>query len=100
MPVEPPPEPTLFAAVFRPYAVDVPYSKYAVVACPFDAGFVVTAGAAVVTKVLSAPRLVPASLVATTRKWYVFPVASPVTAAETAISDVPAPASFTGVFVP
>jgi hypothetical protein len=61
----------------------VPYSKYAVVVCPFglavplrvavesltlDALFVVTDGATAVVKVWSDPRLVPASLVATRRK--------------------------------
>ncbi len=62
----------------------VPYSKVTVVACPFgltlalsvalvsftlDAAFVVTAGAPEATKDWSEPRLVPASLVATRRKW-------------------------------
>jgi hypothetical protein len=62
----------------------VPYSKIAVVAWPFgftvplsvavesrtlDAPVVVAAGATAVAKVWSEPRLVPASLVATSRKW-------------------------------
>ena len=60
----------------------VPYSKYQVVACPLGvtlplslaevspielAAFVTTVGAPLVEKVWSAPRLVPASLVATRR---------------------------------
>ena len=62
----------------------VPYSKYtlvrrplgftlafsvAVVSFTLDAAFVVTDGAADARNVRSEPRLVPASLVATRRKW-------------------------------
>ena len=75
----------------------VPYSKYVVVASPFgstvplscavvsrrlDAGFVTTVGTAEGKNVWSAPRFVPASLDATSRKWYRRPVVSPVTAAD------------------
>ena len=78
----PVPDPAFFAAVFAPYPVLVPYSKMTVVAWPFgttlpfsvalvspipDADFVVTEGATDATNVLSAPWLVPASLVATRR---------------------------------
>ncbi len=77
----------------------VPLS-FAVVSPTLDAAFVLTAGAAEETKLWSPPRAVPASFVATTRKWYVLPVVRPVTVAETFEAPVPEPASFTGVFVP
>jgi hypothetical protein len=70
------------------------------VSLTLDAAFVVTTGAADVKNVWSEPRLVPASLVATSRMWYVLPIVSPVTAAATEIALLPDPASFTGVFVP
>jgi hypothetical protein len=79
----PVPEPALLALVFKPWLDVVPYSKIQLVACPFgvtvplslaDVGVtevaarVTTAGAPIVENVRSAPRLTPASLVATRRK--------------------------------
>src|SRR6266852_2068082 len=76
------PEPALFDDVFDPYAVLVPYSKYQVVARPSGftlplsvadvgvtavAGAVTALGSPLVENVASAPRVVPASLVATRR---------------------------------
>jgi len=82
-----------------PFGLTLPFNV-ALVSFTFDAGFVVTVGAAEDTNVWSEPRLVPASFVATRRKWYVRPVVSPVTGAETAVAPVPEPASFAGVFFP
>jgi hypothetical protein len=65
-----------------------------------DADFVVTVGDAAGTNVWSLPREVPASLVATRRKWYRVPLFNPVTAADTATLLVPEPASFVAVLVP
>ena len=77
------PEPALLALVFEPWLEVVPYSKSQLVACPFGvtvplslavvgaievAAPVTTAGAPIVENVRSAPRLTPASLVATSRK--------------------------------
>ncbi len=98
------PEPALEEDVFVPYEVVGPYSKRYVVArlfgstLPFSfalvdpselAADVVAAGASAVTNVASAPCTVPAELVATSRKWYVLPVVSPLTCAETAFAAVP-----------
>jgi hypothetical protein len=76
------PLPALLAEVLEAYPVVVPYSKYQLVAWPFgvtlpasfaavvvmaDTEPVTAEGAPAVVKVRSPPRLVPASLVATSR---------------------------------
>ena len=85
------PEPALAAAVFESGAAGAPYVKYkrtaflqpgaapvafslALVEVRLEAGFVVTIGAAVVgvavaVKLMSEPWVVPAALVASSRKW-------------------------------
>ena len=79
----PVPEPAPLALVFEPWLDVVPYSNSQLVACPFGvtvplspadvgatevAARVTTAGAPIVENVRSAPRLTPASLIATRRK--------------------------------
>ena len=61
---------------------------------------VVTPGGEAVTNVASAPGTVPAELVATSRKWYVFPAVRPLTGAETGFAALPDPASNVAVFAP
>ncbi len=78
------PAPAFLVGVRDPYRVVVPYSKYQLVAIPFGlsvpfsladvseialAAPVTTSGGPPVEKRWSAPRLVPPSLVATSRKW-------------------------------
>lgn len=60
-------------------------------------GPVATAGPPVVTKVTSAPRVVPSELEATRRKWYVTPGARFETVAATVSVAVPEPAPFEDV---
>ena len=113
--VELEPEPALDDEVFVPYAVVVPISKESVVVrlfgstLPFSLTLVVpielaadvtAVGGSAVTKVLSAPAVVPAELVATTRKWYVLPGVRLPTAIETVFDVVPDPADVAAVFVP
>jgi len=85
--------------VERPFGSTVPFNL-----APVDeselAAVVVAAGGSAVTKVASAPSDVPPVLVATTRKWYVLPAVRPPTPVETALADVPEPASAAAVFVP
>ena len=93
----------------------VPYWKYHEVASPFGvtvplrradvgaielASSVVTDGAELVTNDASAPWVVPASLAATSRQWYVLPALKPVTWAETAVGLFPEPALFVDVCEP
>jgi hypothetical protein len=109
------PEPAFRVEVFDPYEVVCPTSKYheverafgfteplrvapfgpMPVACP-----VVTVGALWVVKTWSPPAVVPASLVATRRKWYVAPDARPLTVFVTLDEDVPEPALEVDVFAP
>ena len=87
------PAPAERVSVRFPYRLVVPYSTHHPVERPFGstvpprfaapgpmspAAPVRTSGAPRVVNVIPAPRLVPSSLVATTRYWYVTPVESPV----------------------
>ena len=65
-----------------------------------EAAPVTTVGGDKVVKTWSVPAVVPASLVATIRKWYVAPGVSPVTVLETLVELDPEPALDDGVFVP
>src|SRR3954471_5010619 len=109
------PEPALCDDVFDPEPVEVPYSNHQVVERPFGvtaprrvaevgaiavASPVATVGAELVVNVASLPVVVPASLVATMRKWYVRPATRPLIPAETGCALVAEPALFELVFVP
>ena len=108
-------EPAFWDAVFVPYLVVVPYSKYQLVVCPSGSTVPVSVadvpltlpgvpvcgtGLPAVANVRSVPAVVPVAFTATTRKWYVAPPISPLTAADTFLADVPEPALTAGVFVP
>jgi len=98
-----------------PYDVDAPYSNRYVVDDPFgsteppsvalvsstaDAEPVVALGFTGVVKAWSSPTVVPATLVATSRKWYVVPGERPPRFADAATALVPAPAPVFAVVAP
>jgi hypothetical protein len=74
--------------------------KVAVVSPTAWAEPVATTGAPAVVNVRSAPADVPDAFDATSRKWYVVPGVSPVTAVETFVEPVPAPVPLLGVAAP
>ena len=88
-----------YQEVESPFGVTVPLRRAEVGAIEL-ASSVVTDGAALVTNVASAPRVVPASLVATSRKWYVCPALRSEIGAETDTATVPEPALFADVVEP
>ena len=85
--------------VERPFGVTVPWSV-AVVGAIDEASPVTTTGAELVVNVASLPTAVPASLVATIRKWYVRPATRPEIPAEAACALVAEPALFEPDFEP
>ena len=88
-----------YHVVERPFGVTLPLSRAEVGAIDV-ASSVVTDGAELVTNVASAPWVAPASLVATSRKWYVRPAVRPVSWAETGVEPFPEPPLFVAVFEP